>query len=209
MDTFKSSWQPCQLYIMSHICLHCVCVGMCIRLDTNSSALNGLVVGNYLPPTHIWTPTYTQWFPSSGHAVICQPWSLWVAHGGVEAASRSDLCPGFTTGSRQFIPYLPTMPHSVGMMWWAWWTGGWGWMARYRSRNSPETKRLFFAAAEEMCMCGLFTQTGQRASAASLCLSWWFRFVLRCRKCSETTVIPDWYCHQSDFDFELHFVTFL
>lgn len=124
MDTFKSSWQPCQLYIISHICLRCVCVGMCVRLDTNSSALNGLVVGNYLPPTHTWTPTCTQWFPSSGHAVICQPWSLWVAHGGVEAASRSDLWPGFTTGSRRFIPYLPTMPHYVRMMWWAWWTGG-------------------------------------------------------------------------------------
>ncbi|KAK5852643.1 hypothetical protein PBY51_006494 [Eleginops maclovinus] len=37
------------------------------------------------------------------------------------------------------------MPHSVRMI-------GGGWTARYRSRNSPETKRLFFAATEEMCL---------------------------------------------------------
>lgn len=157
MDTFKSSWQPCQLYIISHICLHCVCVGMCVRLDTNSSALNGLVVDNYLPPTHTWTPTCTQWFPSSGHAVICQPWSLWVAHGGVEAASRSDLWPGFTTGSRRFIPYLPTMPHYVRMMWWAWWTGGVeaGWLDTEAETHLKQ--RGFSLQPQRKCVCVVFS----------------------------------------------------
>lgn len=37
-----------------------------------------------------------------------------------------------------------------------------GWTARYRSRNSPETKRLFFAATEEMCACSLFIQSNNR-----------------------------------------------
>lgn len=155
--------------------------------DTNSSALKGLVVGNYF--THTCTPTCTQWFPSSGRAVICQPWSLWVAHGGVEAVSRSDLWPGVTTGSRRFMPYLPTMPYSVRMTGWAGWTGGGGWTARYRSRNSPETKRLFFAATEEMCAFSLFIHPGQQASAASHCFSWWFRLFLLCRKFSESLQI--------------------
>lgn len=49
------------------------------------------------------------------------------------------------------MPYLPTMLYSVRMTGWAGWMGDGGWAARYRSRNSPETKRPFFAATEEMC----------------------------------------------------------
>lgn len=52
------------------------------------------------------------------------------------------------------------------------WQGSWvdggvgGWTARYWSRNSPETKRLFCAATEEMCAFSVFIHSGQQAFAA-------------------------------------------
>lgn len=49
--------------------------------------------------------------------------------------------------------------------------GGWGVeaeQARYSSRNSPETKKLFFTATESTCMCGCFTWTVQQALVSNL-----------------------------------------
>lgn len=93
-----------------------------------------------------------------------------------EAASRSDLWTGITAESRRFILYLPTM-----LPWW--WMGGEveADQARYRSRNSPETKKLFFTATESVCMCGFFTWTQREALVSTF-----FAQVLCYNKCSET-----------------------
>lgn len=40
--------------------------------------------------------------------------------------------------------------------------------ARYWSRNSPETKKLFFTATESTCMCGCFTWIAQQALVSSI-----------------------------------------
>lgn len=66
------------------------------------------------------------------------------------------------------------------------------WTARYQSRNSPETKRLFFAATEEMCAFSIFIHSGQPASSACLCFPRSFRLLLLllfCRKFSNSRLV--------------------
>lgn len=65
--------------------------------------------------------------------------------------------------------------------------GGGGRTARYRSRNSPETKGLFFAATQEMCAFSLFIHSFRTTGLRCLhCFSWCFRLFLLCRKFCET-----------------------
>lgn len=86
------------------------------------------------------------------------------------AASRSDLWPDITAGSRRFIPYLPTMPYSVRMT---------GWPGRVGSKagqldTEAEThlKQRGFSLTEETCASSLFIPL------TPFCLSQWFRFVV-------------------------------
>lgn len=136
-----------------------LCLGMCLRPDTNSSALNGLVVVNYLSHTHTLTHSDAmisfQWPCSYLPALILagcswrrwgseQVWFVVRRHHRVQTiytipSHNASLCQDVIRGE------------GVG-----------GWTARYRSRNSPETKRLFFAAKEEMCACSLFIQSNNR-----------------------------------------------
>lgn len=145
------------------------------------------MVGNYLPPTQTCMPTCIRRFSSNGRVAIWQPWSLSVAQGGIEAASRSDLWPGITAESRRFIPYLPTMLRSVKTIQPSTVVDGGGGgvepdQARYRSRNSPETKKLLFTATGSTCMCGCFTGI----ALCRLCFQYlsWFTFFC-CKKWSK------------------------
>lgn len=52
--------------------------------------------------------------------------------------------------------------------WWMAWGGVEAEQARYWSRNSPETKKLFFTATESTCMCGCFTWIAQQALVSSV-----------------------------------------
>lgn len=56
----KTGFQVMKHLTLHHVsCMFTLCLGMAGRLETSSSALNGLVVGNYLTPTHTHTPTHT------------------------------------------------------------------------------------------------------------------------------------------------------
>lgn len=55
--------------------------------------------------------------------------------------------------------------------------------ARYRSRNSPATKKLFFTATESVCMCGFFTLDTTGGFGFHI-----FEQVLCCNKCSERQI---------------------
>lgn len=114
------------------------------------------------PPSPVVCTLYVCVYPSPTPTptLFYQAFSfLWPALIRVAVVRRSDLWPRVTAGSRQFITCLPTRPHTVRM------TGGAGGRtARYFSRNSPETKRLLFAATEEMSMFRLFIHSQKLAS---------------------------------------------
>lgn len=64
----------------------------------------------------------------------------------------------FVVGSHQQVQAICSVPfpQCPALSWSGWQEeriGGGGWTARYWSRNSPETKELFFVDMEEMCMC--------------------------------------------------------
>lgn len=184
--TFKLSWRLFYSGNRFLSFIHNVCWGMFLDWIPTHQRLMVFEFYHWHTPG---TPYCTQWYPSSGHAVICQPWSLWCC-----GSEQVWFVTRRSHKSRRFIPYLPTVPRSVRMMGWTWSDGGGGRTARYWSRNSPETKRLFFAGTEEVCMCSLSLRQDNRPRLPSF-VFWWFRFVLCFRKYRETTGILYLYCH--------------
>lgn len=136
------------------------------------------------------SPYCTQRYPSSGHAVICQPWSLW--------RCGSDQVWFVSRRSHQVQTIYTISSHSASLCQDD--GGEHGRMGVEAGQLDTEAEthlkqRGFSLQAQRKCVCVLFSLRQDNRPQLPSFVFWWFRLVLCFRKYRETTGILDLYCH--------------
>lgn len=136
------------------------------------------------------TPYCTQWYPSSGHDLIRQPWSLWCC--------GSEQVWFVTRHSHQVQTIYTISSHSASLCQDDGGERGRMGVEAGQLDTEAEThlkQRGFSLQSQRKCVCVVFSLRQDNRPRLPSFVFWWFRLVLCFRKYRETTGILDLYCH--------------